>query len=114
MKAAGDGDLVIIDPEGESVHEQLMVLLNALKINAERQTKYGDNWKRKGWRGALFGARLALERSWDYLWDADPQGFAKQERPPIDVDDLLDTINYAAMVIRGINENNRDGEWWKS
>lgn len=92
---------------GESVLEQAQIFCEAMNIYADRNEKYRDNWKRKGWRGALFGARLALERAWDLLWGPKPV----PEHAAFDVDDLLDTMNYAAQAVRLIRAGDRDGSW---
>ena len=97
------------DTVGEA--EQAEMLVRALKVYAERNVKYRDNWRRKGWRGALFGARLALERAWDALWSAEPGRTVSRNKTPHDVDDLIDTINYAAMTARLVEAGDRDGEW---
>lgn len=97
------------DMAGEA--EQASVLVEALKVYSDRAAKYGSNWRRKGWRGALFGARLAIERAWDMLWSAAPGRTISRGHPPHDVDDLIDAINYAAMAVRLVEVGARDGEW---
>lgn len=108
-----------------SVQEQGQVLQRALMIYEERHEKRGDLWKRYGWRGALHEARVACERAWVRWFSAEPVtvdvrrfGDSEPEHlnavPDLAVDELLDTINYAAMAIRAIEEGNRDGTagWW--
>jgi hypothetical protein len=89
---------------------QAMVLLEALKVYAERNPRYNDNWRRFGWRGCLFRLRERVERLWDYLWDAplreDP------DSPLLDLDDAIDLINFAAFTIRAVRMDNRDGSWF--
>lgn len=105
-----------------SVQEMKQIFDEALEIYAERQRSYGNQWKKYGWRGALYSCRRKVERAWAQLWDQDPASAA--ERADSDVpgsspgasgaDDLLDTINYAAMTIVCVRQGNRDGEgkWW--
>lgn len=99
-KAPGKG----LEP---SVAQQFQVLAEALYIYEGRYGKYGDLWRTYGWRGALFQARVGLRRAWHVLWNGSPtEGHS--------VDDMLDTINYLALAVRAVREQNRDGrdEWF--
>lgn len=110
----------------ESAQEQYAVLEEALDIYLERHRARGDLWVRYGWRGALHEARVACERAWRRWFSAEPVVVVERRELPIDqrepvshavdleVDELLDTINYAAMAIRAIRAGNRDGTagWW--
>lgn len=91
----------------ESTVQQARVLMEALCVYDQRNATYKDNWKRSGWRGALFKLKLKVERAWDVWWDATPDPAGE-----IDVDDLLDAINCAGMAVRQIESSNRDGSWW--
>jgi len=91
--------------------EQLRDILNeAADIYERRDKQYGDQWKKYGWRGALYNARRKVERAWEQLWDHDPT-VTLDDDP---TDDLLDTINYCAMCIMEVRAGNRDGTggWW--
>lgn len=84
--------------------DHAQVLERALEVYKQRSEVYGDrNWKREGWRGALFNLRRKVERAWDVLWNG-----AHTEDA---IDDLLDVINYAAFAIRGV-ESQEEGDWW--
>jgi hypothetical protein len=91
----------------DAEQEHGAVLLEALRVFQERNAVYKDNWKVSGWRGNLFKLRLKVERAWAVLWDAPPYPISD-----LDVDDLLDVINYAACTIRCIRDGNRGGSWW--
>lgn len=93
-----------------SSEEQHKVLLEALRVYDKRHEQRGDLWKHYGWRGALHECRVAVERAWVKWFKAPTK---PRDKDP-DVDELLDTINYAAMTIRAIREDNRDGTsgWW--
>ena len=101
---------VRLEFETEAEHNQALVLVNALTIYTERNSKYRDNWKRMGWRGMLIRIRERSERLWDSLWDAPDRNEGH------DVDDAIDLINFAAFLVRGAgdHETDRDGEWWGS
>jgi len=93
-----------------SNREHMEVLDMAMEVYKERNARYGDAWRRSGWRGTLTDLRRKIERAWSFLWHAEPGD--GDEQP--DIDDLVDIINYAAFSIRAIKEKNRDGYggWW--
>ncbi len=99
----------------QSSVEHERVLMEALAIYKERNAKYGDAWRRSGWRGTLTDLRRKIERAWVSLWHAEP---LPCESPDHDrreqTDDLFDIINYAVFSIRAHREGNRDGYggWW--
>lgn len=101
--------------------EQEEVMMEALTIYKERNAKYGDAWRRSGWRGTLTDLRRKIERAWTFLWHAEPVkpmdrsvGEDAQRQAESEIDDLFDIINYAAFSIRAHREGNRDGYggWW--
>lgn len=96
-----------------STQVQELVLRRALAIFEQRNEQHQDNWRREGWRGALFNLRRKAERAWDALWDLDPNDLDSQYLDQ-HLDDALDCINYAALIVRAIEEGNRDGTggWW--
>ncbi len=109
----------------QSNDEQAQIFKEAMDIYRERNAKYGDAWRRSGWRGTLTDLRRKIERAWSFLWSAEPHdkveitqmGSSEPEYAdgdPVDVDDLFDIINYAAFSIRAVREGNRDGYggWW--
>jgi hypothetical protein len=80
--------------------DHLAVLLEAHQLYEQRNRVYKDVWKHHGLRGNLVKLRLKVERAWTTLWAGDQ-----------DEDDLLDVINYAAMCVRCLRDENRDGAW---
>jgi hypothetical protein len=109
----------------ESAKAQEAVLMEALAVYKERNARYGDAWRRSGWRGTLTDLRRKIERAWSFLWSAEPRDVVEVQawqdadpKPidadPVDVDDLIDIINYAVFSIRAVREGNRDGYggWW--
>lgn len=103
--------------------EQAMVFIEALKIYADRNVKYRDNWRRMGWRGLLIRIRERSDRLWDTFWSGvawKPDGVMDEPGDRmIDADDALDLINFAAFFVRQTRDigdrgwmNARDGEWW--
>lgn len=100
-----------------SVADVRDVLTEALAIYEQRHPHYGDQWKKYGWRGAIYNARRKVERMWAQLWDSEPEAtavIAKNEGGVGGIDDGLDTIVYLAMAIVAVREGNRDGmgAWW--
>jgi len=98
-----------------NLREHKEILDEAFNTYMNRNYKYNDAWKQSGWRGALFDLRKKVERAWVHLFNAEvleDQDKDFVEEP--DVDDLIDSINYAVFAIRGIREGNRDGKggWW--
>lgn len=102
----------------ESVSEQAEVLLEALHIYSQRNSRYNEHWRDLGWRGCLFHVRRKAERAFRQFWnwnavDPDlPQPVNAMQANP---DDLYDSINYTAMAIRLLEEGTlyaRDGTWW--
>jgi hypothetical protein len=87
------------------------ILAEAMQIMTQRDESYGDQWKRYGWRGALFNLRRKAERAWHTMFNEDPEHTIVLAHK---CDDLLDVINYAAMAMQMAEESNRDGvpEWW--
>jgi hypothetical protein len=96
--------------------EQEAVLMEALAIYKERNARYGDAWRRSGWRGTLTDLRRKIERAWTFLWHAQPRPPERQLplREEDEIDDLFDIVNYAVFSIRAHREGNRDGYggWW--
>lgn len=84
------------------------VLERALDVYAERNETYKDNWKKQGWRGALFKLKLKVERAWEVLWDEDPNNLDPKYMDLV-TDDLIDAINNAAFAVRAVESGNRDG-----
>lgn len=95
-------------PELHTEEEHAAVLHEALAIWKQRQAKYQDNWRHQGMRGNLFKLRWKVERAWMSLWHLPLHNV----EGTIDVDDLLDSINYAVCAIRLARERNRDGDWF--
>lgn len=95
----------------EDLDHIAQVFDHCMGILKARQASYGSQWKKYGWRGALYNARRKVERAWAQLWDAEPDSPTGRH---MGVDDLYDTINYCAMTLLAIEEGNRDGEgdWW--
>lgn len=87
--------------------EQARVLMEALVIFGEKNAKYKDNWRRQGFRGPLYDLRRKVERMWDEFWHKEVR-----EDEELDVDDGLDVINYAGILVRALREGDRDGKWW--
>jgi hypothetical protein len=99
----------------KSNQEHEAVLMEALEIYKERNAKYGDAWRRSGWRGTLTDLRRKIERAWTFLWHAEPTPFGSPDHEAnVETDDLFDIINYAVFSIRAHREGNRDGYggWW--
>lgn len=121
-QALADGELdrmmeaIHLDIYDKALREQCEVFVTALRVYAERNEKYNDNWRRMGWRGCLVRIRERAERLWDNLWDAnDPDTPGPLDGPTWrghDVDDAIDLINFCGFLVRGVREGNRDGEWW--
>jgi hypothetical protein len=95
------------NPEHLEMHAQ--ILHKAMALMVERDEHYSDQWKKYGWRGAIFNLRRKAERAWSILFNK-----PELEVMATDEDDLLDIVNYAAMCIAMMREQNRDGvpEWW--
>lgn len=97
---AEDADLTV------SEAEQLTVLLDAFLIFRERNARYHDVWQQSGWRGSLYDLRKKVTRLWATFWQGKPSDAQRA-----DVDDALDTINYAVFFIRNMRQNNEYGSW---
>ena len=94
-------------PDRGPVAAQAAVFAQCLRIYAERNERYNDNWVRMGWRGPLFRIRERAERLWDNLFNR--TGDVEE----IELDDAYDLINFAGFLVRGARgEATRDGEWW--
>ncbi len=95
--------------------ERIRAILNeAADIYDDRHPHYGDQWRKYGWRGALYSARRKVERAWAQLWDAPAEPVEDEEQGTNGTDDVLDAIVYLAMAVLEAREGNRDGtgEWW--
>lgn len=101
-------DALDLDKDDPALKAQMAVLATALVIYRDRNLRYQDNWKRTGLRGVLVRIRERDDRLWDRFWNLDPD----TDRDP---DDILDLINFAAFLVRGLaGETDRDGEWpWR-
>lgn len=95
---------------------QLRVFMAAFFRYQEANEEYQDNWTRMGWRGMLVRVRERAERLWDSLWNhpAPQTALASSEIESKDkkLDDAIDLINFAAFLVRAVDDNNRDGSWW--
>jgi hypothetical protein len=111
-----EGLCFIVRYERPDEADHVLVLLEAAEIFSDRNAKYKDNWRRQGWRGPLYDLRRKVERVWDHLWDAEPtplrEGIDPVSLATHDVDDALDIVNYAAILVRAVREGDRDGAWW--
>lgn len=99
---------IVMDPTTDQQLE--LIFSRCLRIFKERNAQHKDSWKREGWRGCLFNLRRKVERAWDHLWDQDPRDF-DSEYMDQHVDDLLDSINYAALSVIAVEDGNKGG-WW--
>lgn len=90
------------------------IIAHAGVIFRDRNAKYKGNWRRYGWRSCLHDLRRKVDRCWDQLFNAPDMSPPPGTPTALDVDDLLDVINYAAITIMAIREGNRDGKggWW--
>jgi hypothetical protein len=75
----------------------LDVFAFALEIMDERQEKYGDGWKKWGWRGQLIKMKDKERRVWSTFW--------KKGDKTADLDDAIDLLNYTAFFIMGITRD---------
>lgn len=80
------------------------IFLQCLKIRAERQVKYGENWKKFGWNDSLFHMRSKLSRLFEMFWRGSEGG------EEADLDDAYDEINYATFFIMNVQDDNPDGK----
>lgn len=90
------------------------ILNEAADIYDARHPHYGDQWRKYGWRGALYSARRKVERAWAQLWDAPAEPVDHMSEGVNSTDDVLDAIVYLAMAVLEARQGNRDGhgEWW--
>jgi hypothetical protein len=86
-----------------NAQEMLEVFLNALRIHEDRDRRYGDGWKRRGWLGNVADIIRKGERVRSMFWDSTEYDIVD------DPDDLFDLINYAAFAIRNSWRGNRTG-----
>lgn len=107
------GASIIMNYERRTVEPQhwvhAQILDRALEVYKERNETYKDNWKKQGWRGALFKLKLKVERAWEVLWDEDPDNLDSDYMARV-TDDLIDAINNAAFAVAAVEEGNRDGK----
>ena len=107
-----------LDYNDAALNAQAEVLCEALRVYAQRNIRYKDNWTRMGWRGMLVRVRERAERLWDSLWDAAPIDGPGDPLPGAihdhdkRLDDAIDLINFAGFLVRAVRAGNRDGSWW--
>jgi hypothetical protein len=82
-----------------SIEEQNEILTRALLVYGARNRKYQDLWKKYGAKDQLLHIRSKFLRM--------KQGLETQATDEEIVEDALDLINYAAMVIRNVEDGNR-------
>lgn len=92
-------------PAGDAARHRA-VLEECLAIVEERDATYGNHWSKYGSKGCTYNARRKVERGWEHLW--------KSGDEPMDVDDLLDAINYLTRAVIEERDGNRNGKgtWW--
>lgn len=91
-------------PNTEFMRDQLDVFLDALLIAADRNIKYKDLWKRRGWTVNLVHLDHKAGRLMKEFWGEEVSGTDP------DLDSALDLINYTAFFIRNVRAGNRYGE----
>lgn len=92
-------------PDTETNRAQLQIMLIALQVFSERDPKYHDLWKRRGWLGSLMHIDSKAARLMETFWKGTPGRMPM----PDDVDDAIDLINYAVFFIRNLQANNEKG-----
>jgi hypothetical protein len=102
-----EGKVITIRYETDAERDHALVLCEALEIYGERNATRKDNWRKQGWRGPLYDLRDKVERVWDTFWNAEPE-----TADGADMDDVLDSINYAAILVRAVRLGDRDGSWF--
>ncbi len=85
--------------------EQLAVLMEAFAIFQERNGRYRDEWRRTGWRGALFETRKKVSRVWQCFWTG-----ASTKDPAMLYDDVFDAINFMIFFVR-LHRDGGDADW---
>jgi hypothetical protein len=94
-------------PTDATTVAQLRVMMEAFAIFVERNGRYRDEWRRTGWRGAMFEMRKKISRVWQVFWAG-----KATKAPDLLYDDALDAINFTCFFIRLHREAGPDwGEW---
>lgn len=87
----------------ESVVEQFMVFMEALKVMADRNEKYKDLWKQYGANDNLMHMRSKLDRT---MREFDDDALSGENFDPenFDFDDPIDLLNYTVFFIRNVRD----------
>lgn len=90
----------------EEMHETLTrqgeKLFEALHVFVQREGKYKDGWKERGWKGNVCDILRKSKRIRSMFWDGD-------YNPEEDSDDVVDLMNYCAFFLRNVGDGNRTG-----
>lgn len=81
----------------------------ALNVMRQRYPKYGDSWKRNGWKGNVADMLRKAERVRKYMWENDNFVYTGDYEED-ELSDLIDMMNYAAFAIRNVLNENKYGE----
>jgi hypothetical protein len=89
----------------EDLIEQVTPMVMAIQLYIDRNKKREGVWARSGARGCAFHVFAKAERLWAQVMRS------QTDRDPIDRQEILDLINYSAMLLRQLEASNFDGFW---
>lgn len=87
-----------------TVAEQADKFMEALVIFVQREEKYQDGWRARGWLGNTCDILRKTTRIRSMFWDGDhdPEEVGNS-------DDVVDLMNYCVFFLRNVDEGNRTG-----
>jgi hypothetical protein len=84
---------------------QLEIMVEALKIRAQREGVYKGLWRKFGYTDSLFHMRSKMERLMIQFWDGTGHSAYLGE----DLDNALDLLNYTTFFVTLFREGRRNG-----
>lgn len=79
----------------DDLRQQVGIFVDCLQLRQERGKRYGDTWKRRGYKGSLWmmdHKMLRLDEQWMRNTPEEPEA--------TEMDDALDLINYTCFFIQ--------------
>lgn len=89
-KVSDSGYQVLFGPDEDHLREHFEVLLDAMKIHAERERERSGVWRRSGIKGQVFHCLAKAERAFSQAMRGELPNW----------DNFMDLINYAAFGAR--------------
>lgn len=96
----------VLSEDAEEAVQHMLVLVEAWRVYMDRDKRYKKGWRDRGWKGNVCDVLRKAVRIRSMFWEDNYD--VPDNAEEIDVDDLVDQINYSVFSVRNL----RDGRRW--